>query len=82
MREMSIEEIHRRARRGPMLLLLRRALSLIITLLSTILIARLVGPRAYGLAAMSAVVLSFLQVFRDYRLTNAMLWKPTKEVGA
>lgn len=75
MQEMTVEEIHRRARKGPMLLLLRRGLSLIITLLSTVLIARILDPRQYGLAAMSMVVLSFVQVFRDFGLTNALLRK-------
>ena len=74
---MEIEEAKRRARKGPLLLLGRRAFAVIIGLLSTITIARLVSPREFGLATMSAVILSFAQVFRDFGLTNAVLRKGT-----
>jgi PST family polysaccharide transporter len=70
-----IEEAKRRARQGPLLLLARRAFAVLIGLGSTITIAHLVSPRDFGLANMSAVILSFAQVFRDFGLTNAVLRK-------
>lgn len=48
---------------------------LTITFTSTITVARLVGPTEYGLAAMSIVVFTFAQVFRDFGVTNAVLRK-------
>ncbi|HWA01146.1 MAG TPA: lipopolysaccharide biosynthesis protein [Caulobacterales bacterium] len=72
---MDIEEAKRRARAGPRLLLARRAVLLAITFISTITVARLVSPRDYGLSAISAAVLSFVQIFRDFGLTNAVLRK-------
>jgi PST family polysaccharide transporter len=72
---MSVEEIQKRARSGPIYLLSRRGAAALIGLASTVTIARLLSPRDYGLAAMSAVVLAFVQVFRDFGLTNATLRK-------
>ncbi len=48
---------------------------LAITFVSTITVARLVSPRDYGLAAISVAMLSFVQIFRDFGLTNAVLRK-------
>jgi PST family polysaccharide transporter len=70
-----IEEAKRRAKSGPALLLLRRIFAVLITFLSTITIARLVTPREFGLATMSAVLLSLGEMFRDFGLTNAVLRK-------
>jgi PST family polysaccharide transporter len=55
----------------------RRILGLIITFLSTITVARLVTPSAYGLANMAVVILAFAEIFRDFGLTNAVLRKGT-----
>lgn len=74
-KHMSVEEIQKRARSGPIYLLSRRGVAAIIGLLSTITIARLLTPRDYGLAAMAAVVISFMQAFRDFGLTNATMRK-------
>lgn len=74
---MAIDEAKRRARRGPLLLLARRLVSLTITFVSTITVARLVSPRDYGLANMSGVIVAFAMVFRDFGLTNAVLRKGT-----
>jgi polysaccharide transporter, PST family len=73
MDQSAIDDIRRRARSGPMLLLFRRGLAMIVTFASTITIARLLTPRDYGLAAMSIVILSFMQMFRDFGLTNALM---------
>jgi PST family polysaccharide transporter len=73
--EIGIDEARRRSRKGPLLLLMRRALMLLITLLSTVTVARLVAPREYGLANMATVILAFGQVFRDFGMTNAVMRK-------
>lgn len=75
MKKMSVEEVQRRARTGPLYLLGRRGVAAAIGFVSTITIARLLSPRDYGLAAMSIVILAFVQVFRDFGLTNASLRK-------
>jgi PST family polysaccharide transporter len=75
MKEMSVEEVQRRARTGPLYLLGRRGVAAAIGFISTVTIARLLSPRDYGLAAMSIVILAFVQVFRDFGLTNASLRK-------
>lgn len=72
---MDIEEAKRRARSGPLILLMRRGAALLITFVSTVTVARLVSPRDYGLANMSAVLLTFAGIFRDFGLTNALLRK-------
>ena len=59
------------------MLLARRGFAVGIGLVSTVTIARLVGPRAYGLANMSAVILALAQMFRDFGLTSAVLRKGT-----
>lgn len=75
MKQLSLEEIQERARSGPIYLLSRRGAALVISFLTTLTIARLLTPRDYGLAAMSTVVLAFMQTFRDFGLTNATLRK-------
>lgn len=75
MKQLSLEEIQERARSGPIYLLSRRGAALAISFASTLTIARLLSPRDYGLAAMSAVVIAFMQTFRDFGLTNATLRK-------
>ncbi len=74
---MEIEEAKRRARSGPMMLFARRIFGIGITLLSTVTIARLVSPKAYGLANMSVVLFALAQIFREFGLTNAVLRKGT-----
>lgn len=75
MKELSLREVQARAKAGPILLLGRRGVALLIGLASTFTIARLLSPRDYGLAAMATVILAFAQTFRDFGLTNATLRK-------
>ena len=75
MEALTVDEVKRRARRGPLLLLIRRLTTLLISLVSTVTIARLLSPREFGLAAMSLVIFSFSQMFRDFGLSNAVLRK-------
>ena len=72
---MDVEEIQRRARSGPLVMIARRAVAVIIGILSTVTIPHLVTPRAYGLAAMSGVLFSFAEMFKDFGLTSALMRK-------
>lgn len=72
---MDVDEAKRRARAGSLFLIARRAFAVLITIVSTVTIARLVAPRDYGLANMSLIILSLGAVFRDFGLTNAILRK-------
>ena len=60
-----IDEVQRRARSGPRALFARRAFAICIGIASTVTIPHLVPPREYGLAAMSIVVFSLADMFRD-----------------
>ena len=72
---MDLQVAHDRARKGPRYLLLSRLVVLMVTMLSTITVARLVSPDQYGLAVMALVVLAFAQTFRDIGVTQAVLRK-------
>ena len=72
---MDIDEIQRRARKGPRALFARRAFSLCVGLASTVTIPHLVPPREFGLAAMSLVSLGLADMFKDFGLTSALLRK-------
>lgn len=72
---MDKEEAQRRHKKAPLLLLLRRFFVVGLGLLSTVTIARLVGPKAYGLASMAGMVLLLAQMFRDFGVTSALLRK-------
>jgi PST family polysaccharide transporter len=74
------EEAKRRHKKAPLMLLLRRFFVVGVGLLSTITIARLVGPKAYGLASMAGMVLILAQMFRDFGVTSALLRKRTVSV--
>lgn len=84
MKAYSQEEVLKRYSSGPILLLMRRVFTVIVTFASTITIARLLTPRDYGLAAMSIVIMSFMQIFRDFGMSNALMRKgaiDTREVS-
>lgn len=72
---MDIEEAKKRARSGPIMLFARRIFSVVITLLSTVTVARLIAPRDYGLASMALVIFVLAQSFREFGLTNAIMRK-------
>ena len=55
--------------------MIRRGFAIAVAFVSTITIARLVAPSAYGLANMSVVIFAFAAIFRDFGLTNAILRK-------
>lgn len=72
---MDVEEVHKRAKGGALVLLGRRAFALTLTLLTTTIIARLVSPRDFGLAAISGLVLTLADMFKDFGLTSALMRK-------
>lgn len=72
---MDLEEARERARKGPRYLMLGRVAMLVISLVSTVTVARLVSPHDFGLAAMALIVLVFAQTFRDMGVTQAALRK-------
>ena len=75
MKSMTVDEVQSRAKRAPMMLLIRRFATALIGLASTILVARFLSPRDFGLAAMSMVVVSLGDALRNFGLTNAILRK-------
>lgn len=77
---MDKEEAKRRHKKAPLLLLIRRFFVVGVGLVSTVTIARLVGPKAYGLASMAGMVLILAQMFRDFGVTSALLRKRTVSV--
>ncbi|MBV9508765.1 MAG: lipopolysaccharide biosynthesis protein, partial [Caulobacteraceae bacterium] len=56
-------------------MLARRAVAVIVSILTTVTIPHLVPPKAYGLATMSAVIFSLAEMFKDFGLTSALLRK-------
>lgn len=60
---------------GPRALLARRAFAVCIGLATTVTIPHLVSARAYGLAAMSGVMFSLAEMFKDFGLTSALMRK-------
>lgn len=72
---MDIDEIHRRARSGPLAMLARRVFAIVISLANTAVLPHLMSPRAYGLAAMSTVLISLADMFKDFGLTSALMRK-------
>jgi len=65
----------RRAIIGSRTLMLRRVVVVIIQFLSMVTVSRLLAPREFGLAAMSNVVFSFINLFCDFGMTNALMRK-------
>ena len=70
---MDADKFERRARAGPALLMARRAVSVLAALASITVIARILGPKAYGLATMSTVIFQLALILRDFGLTSASL---------
>lgn len=72
---MRTEDFQRRARAAPLLMLGRRAGVFSLGLITTTCAAHLISPKAYGLAAMSALMLSLADLFKDFGLTSALMRK-------
>jgi O-antigen/teichoic acid export membrane protein len=61
------------ARSGTRHMLALRGMTVAVSLLSLILLARLLPPEAFGFAAMAIVVLNFIAIFRDFGLSTAFI---------
>jgi len=72
---MDVAEVQRRARSGPIAMLFRRLVAVVIGLLTTVTIPHLVSPAAYGIAAMSTVLFALAEMFKDFGVTSALLRK-------
>jgi PST family polysaccharide transporter len=70
-----IDEVQRRARRGPRALFARRAFAVCVGIASTVTIPHLVSPREFGLATMATVIFGLADMFKDFGLTAALLRK-------
>lgn len=65
-----------RAVKGAALVAMSQAVKVVVTLVSTIVVARLLSPHDYGIVAMTAPVVAFLQVFQTLGLNQAMVQRP------
>jgi PST family polysaccharide transporter len=70
-------DIGARAVKGAVLVAMSQGVKVIVTLVSTIVVARLLSPHDYGIVAMTAPVVAFLQVFQTLGLNQAMVQRPT-----
>src|SRR5262245_44187550 len=68
-----IDELRAQARRGVKSVLALRVLTFGVSFLSTVLMARLLLPREFGLVAMAMFVLNFLAMFRDVGFTTVTI---------
>jgi len=67
------EEVLRRARSGPLIMLLRRAYAALVSFLTAVVMPHFLAPEAYGLAAMSAVLFTLGDMFKDFGMTSALM---------
>lgn len=72
---MDVEEIQRRAKTGPMILLTRRGFALLVSVVNTLLLPHLLSPQEFGLSAMAAIVFSLAEMFKDFGATSALMRK-------
>lgn len=68
-------DLKKRSIRGGVITLLAQGSKFTIQMTSTILIARLLTPEDYGLIAMASVVIKFVQMFRNFGLSDAVVQK-------
>ena len=70
---MDVDEVLRRSRSGPAALFARRLFAVLISILTVVTVPHFVGPRAYGLAAMSTILFGLAEMFKDFGLTSAIM---------
>lgn len=63
--------------RGATITVVAQGLKIGIQVLSVVILARLIGPAAYGLVAMVTAVVGFADVFRDFGLSSAAIQAPS-----
>jgi PST family polysaccharide transporter len=71
------QEVLRRARGGPLIMLVRRAYAALVSFLTAVVMPHFLAPEAYGLAAMSAVLITLGDMFKDFGLTSALMRRGT-----
>jgi len=64
----------RRGVRGSAAIFLSRGIILLSEMAGTVILARLLNPRDFGLVAMVAIVVNFAVLFRDIGLSEATVW--------
>ncbi len=74
---MEAEEVLQRARSGPLIMLVRRAYAALVSFLTAVVMPHFLAPEAYGLAAMSAVLFTLGDMFKDFGMTSALMRKGT-----
>lgn len=67
------ESFSKRAASGAVMVFASQGLRVSLTMLSTIVVARILSPRDYGIAAMAAPVTSFLLMFQNIGLDQAVV---------
>jgi polysaccharide transporter, PST family len=72
---MELQEIQRRSRFGPAIMMGRRAFAVVVGLLTTVIMPHFLSPKDYGLATMSTIVFTFGGLFKDFGLGAALLRK-------
>ncbi len=72
---MDVAEVKRRSAAGPLALMARRLVAVLVGVLTTVTIPHFVSPRAYGVASMSMVLFGFAEMLKDAGLTSALMRK-------
>src|ERR1043165_8390847 len=62
-----------RTARGGMVTITSQAIKFVLSMFSTIVLARLLSPEDYGLVGMVAVVTGFVMIFKDLGLSSATI---------
>lgn len=68
-------DLRRRSIRGGAVTLITQASKFAIQMTSTVVIARLLTPEDYGLVAMASVAIKFVQMFKNFGLSTAVVQK-------
>ena len=71
--------LKRQSLRGSLATFLAQGIKMVIQIGSQVVLARLLFPAEYGLVAMATPVVSFLQVFNDIGLGQAIVQRPVLE---
>lgn len=73
--EVDFKAIKRKSVKGGMVTLLTQGCNILLQLISTVVLARLLSPKDYGVIAMVTAVTSFANLFRDLGLSSAAIQK-------
>ncbi|MEM4724425.1 MAG: lipopolysaccharide biosynthesis protein [Candidatus Hadarchaeum sp.] len=73
----SFSQLRKVSLRGGVVTIIAQSCKLILQLVSTAILARLLGPEEYGLIAMALAVTSFVNLFKDLGLSTATIQQDT-----